>query len=80
MFSIRYGSKLTTCCLNKCVFFNIKQVCKSSISQIQFLPYPVLFIMHFLADPSKVQDNSRTNSKNTLNTFEEMDDLPETSL
>uniref|UniRef100_A0A8C9G9K6 Transient receptor potential cation channel subfamily V member 3 n=1 Tax=Pavo cristatus TaxID=9049 RepID=A0A8C9G9K6_PAVCR len=32
------------------------------------------------ADPSKVQDNSRTNSKNTLNTFEEMDDLPETSL
>uniref|UniRef100_A0A8C2TX27 Transient receptor potential cation channel subfamily V member 3 n=1 Tax=Coturnix japonica TaxID=93934 RepID=A0A8C2TX27_COTJA len=31
-------------------------------------------------DPSKVQDNSRTNSKNTLNTFEEMDDLPETSL
>jgi len=36
--------------------------------------------MHFLADPSKVQDNSRTNSKNTLNTFEETDDLPETSL
>uniref|UniRef100_A0A8C3JUS1 Transient receptor potential cation channel subfamily V member 3 n=1 Tax=Calidris pygmaea TaxID=425635 RepID=A0A8C3JUS1_9CHAR len=31
-------------------------------------------------DPSKVQDNSRTNSKNTLNTFEEMDDLPETSV
>ncbi|POI34570.1 hypothetical protein CIB84_001679 [Bambusicola thoracicus] len=31
-------------------------------------------------DPSKVQDNSRTNSKNTLNTFEETDDLPETSL
>uniref|UniRef100_A0A8U7P9A9 Transient receptor potential cation channel subfamily V member 3 n=1 Tax=Corvus moneduloides TaxID=1196302 RepID=A0A8U7P9A9_CORMO len=31
-------------------------------------------------DPSKIQDNSRTNSKNTLNTFEEMDDLPETSV
>uniref|UniRef100_A0A8B9E249 Transient receptor potential cation channel subfamily V member 3 n=1 Tax=Anser cygnoides TaxID=8845 RepID=A0A8B9E249_ANSCY len=31
-------------------------------------------------DPSKVQDNSRTNSKTTLNTFEEMDDLPETSV
>uniref|UniRef100_A0A8C0G4S8 Transient receptor potential cation channel subfamily V member 3 n=1 Tax=Bubo bubo TaxID=30461 RepID=A0A8C0G4S8_BUBBB len=31
-------------------------------------------------DPSKVQDNSRTNSKNTLNTFEETDDLPETSV
>ncbi|PKU30155.1 transient receptor potential cation channel subfamily v member 3 [Limosa lapponica baueri] len=31
-------------------------------------------------NPSKVQDNSRTNSKNTLNTFEEMDDLPETSV
>uniref|UniRef100_A0A8C3NJS8 Ion transport domain-containing protein n=1 Tax=Geospiza parvula TaxID=87175 RepID=A0A8C3NJS8_GEOPR len=28
----------------------------------------------------KIQDNSRTNSKNTLNTFEEMDDLPETSV
>uniref|UniRef100_A0A8B9VR17 Transient receptor potential cation channel subfamily V member 3 n=1 Tax=Anas zonorhyncha TaxID=75864 RepID=A0A8B9VR17_9AVES len=28
----------------------------------------------------KVQDNSRTNSKTTLNTFEEMDDLPETSV
>ncbi|OXB71877.1 UNVERIFIED_CONTAM: hypothetical protein H355_004223, partial [Colinus virginianus] len=50
------------------------------ILHIQFLPYPVLFIIHFLADPSKVQDNSRTNSKNTLNTFEEIDDLPETSL
>ncbi|NXU90226.1 TRPV3 protein, partial [Xiphorhynchus elegans] len=45
-----------------------------------FLPYPVLFTMHFFADPSKIQDNSRTNSKNTLNTFEEMDDLPETSV
>ncbi|RLV97127.1 hypothetical protein DV515_00012096 [Chloebia gouldiae] len=31
-------------------------------------------------DPSKIQDNSRTNSKNTLNTFEETDDLPETSV
>uniref|UniRef100_A0A8B9PYQ9 Transient receptor potential cation channel subfamily V member 3 n=1 Tax=Apteryx owenii TaxID=8824 RepID=A0A8B9PYQ9_APTOW len=31
-------------------------------------------------DPSKVQDNSRSNSKNTLNTFDEMDDLPETSV
>uniref|UniRef100_A0A8C6YPT6 Transient receptor potential cation channel subfamily V member 3 n=1 Tax=Nothoprocta perdicaria TaxID=30464 RepID=A0A8C6YPT6_NOTPE len=31
-------------------------------------------------DPSKDQDNSRTNSKNTLNTFDEMDDLPETSV
>ncbi|XP_065550705.1 transient receptor potential cation channel subfamily V member 3 isoform X2 [Lathamus discolor] len=31
-------------------------------------------------DPSKSQDNSRTNSKTTLNTFEEMDDLPETSV
>ncbi|NWX60619.1 TRPV3 protein, partial [Promerops cafer] len=41
---------------------------------------PVLFTIHFFADPSKIQDNSRTNSKNTLNTFEEMDDLPETSV
>ncbi|KAM8797473.1 transient receptor potential cation channel subfamily V member 3 [Eudromia elegans] len=31
-------------------------------------------------DPSKDHDNSRTNSKNTLNTFDEMDDLPETSV
>ncbi|OWK57308.1 Transient receptor potential cation channel subfamily V member 3 [Lonchura striata] len=60
----------------------VEDISKESehIWKLQFLPYPVLFTMHFFADPSKIQDNSRTNSKNTLNTFEETDDLPETSV
>lgn len=40
----------------------------------------VLFFFFFKADFNKIQDSSRSNSKTTLNAFDEIDEFPETSV
>lgn len=38
------------------------------------------FVFFLKADFGKIQDSSRSNSKTTLNAFDEIDEFPETSV